>query len=189
MKKLVVSYDDITWNEIVYEWFGFNVASNLKKYNFGEDLPNCEYEFDAFKCLLSNKGLSIKDILYMPIYAYIHSGISFSVSDYFPECPYGFDTGLAGFVWIEKKEYAKMFGYKRVTKKLRDKFVKDVKNLVSALNQEYVVISVEENGEIIDSISGIEYDFDEKELIEKAVEHGLINKNEKNNLQIEFREY
>ena len=179
MKKIVIKYDEwTTWNEILGWFEPLNFASNLKKYNFGEELPrDCDSSFEAFKALLrEDYGLSIKDVAFMPIYAYIHRDISFSTGCFCDP----WDSGVAGYVWAEKKEYAKVFAYKRFTKKLKEKFEEDVKNLVKSLNSSNYFVEVyedEEDEPITEFDIMLEYEDDDK-ILDEIHSMGLIKDSE-----------
>ena len=178
MKTIKVKYDEwTTWNEILGWFEPLKFASNLTKYNFGEELPrDCDNTFEAFEALLrEDYGLSIKDVAFMPIYAHIHGGISFSTGCF---CD-SWDSGVAGYVWAEKKEYAKVFGYKRFTKKLKEKFEKDVENLVKALNSSnyFVEVYEDEDEPITEFDIMLEYE-DKDKILEEINSMGLIKEGE-----------
>jgi len=102
MKRLEVSYDEwVTWNDVLSWYEPLDIASNLREYDLGERLPkDCGSPFEAFRKLLRKEyGLSIRDVVYISFYAYIHSGTSFSLKRF--NCSW--DSGFAGFIWTEKK--------------------------------------------------------------------------------------
>jgi len=187
MKRLEVSYDEWTnWNEILSWYEPLKIASNLRNYNLGENLPrDCDNSFEAFKELLKEEyGLSIRDVVYMPLYAYIHSDISFSLGSF--NCIW--DSGLAGFIWAEKKEYLKYIGKKRFTKKVKEQFEEEVENLVKELNCDFYIVTLyDEKGEVIDSLGGLGMEiYDEKKVYQFAKENFGI---EDKKIIIEFEDY
>ena len=186
MRKLVVTHDEFMgWSDTLEMFYPLNIASNLRRYRLGENLPaDCVSSFEAFKAHLAEKGLTLNEVEYMPLYAYIHGDISFSLGEY--GCYW--DSGLAGYIWIEKKEYAEQFGYKRFTKKIRKRFEKDCENLVKSLNSDYYVVELyDDNGEFVDSLGGVLMEYtDEKEVYQFAVDNFGIDDKE---IIIEFADY
>ena len=58
--------------------------------------------------------LKCKDILALPLYLYDHSGITMSTSRAYPfNCPW--DTGLVGFIFMDKSAVLREFGGTRLT--------------------------------------------------------------------------
>ncbi|WP_456470047.1 hypothetical protein [Caminibacter sp.] len=184
MKKIEVVYDrTITWNEIL-SWFEpLKFASNLTRYNFGEELPKyCKDSFEAFKELLKEYDLSVKDVVFMPIYAYIHGDIAFSTGCF---CDM-WDSGVAGYLWTEKKEYLKNIGRTRFTKKVREKFENEVEDLVKCLNSNSYYVKVYEKNEdepIVEFDIMLEYE-DEDRILKEISEMKAINNGEE--YQIEW---
>ena len=145
--------------------------------HFGEPLPrDCENSFEAFKELLKKYDLSINEVAFIPIYAYIHGDIYFSTGSFCDR----WDSGVAGYVWAEKKEYGQIYGYKRFTKKIKNKLEKDVENLVKTLNSNNYYVEVyenEENEPILEFDLMMEYE-DEDKVLEELFSMGAIKDSE-----------
>lgn len=85
-----------------------------------------------------NKYMSIEEILkkmdavtIQPIYAYIHGGISISLTPF--NCKW--DSGILGFALITKEAIRENYGIKRVTKKYVEKAQEQIAGEVETLNQ------------------------------------------------------
>ena len=77
----------------------------------------------------NENGAKMKPGLFaLPVYAYVHSGIVFSLSPF--SCPW--DSGLAGFIYLEKKQFCKDFNLKRFNP---IKALKIAKKEIEVLNQ------------------------------------------------------
>lgn len=179
MKRIIVNYDSITWNEIL-SWFDIKIASNLLNYNLGEDMPrDCENSLEAFKKLLEkNYELSLKEVKYIPFYAYIHGDISFNIDCSGQFCD-RWDSGLAGYIWVSKRAYAKIFRYKRFSKKIAKNFEEEAKALIHTLNSSFYYINVYENNELIDSLGGLQLEYEDKDAVLDFIhDNGLISDGE-----------
>lgn len=74
-----------------------------------------------FLAYLRNDSLSIRDVIYLPVYAYIHSGLSLSTAPF--SCSW--DSGQVGYIYVPKSEVRQEFSTKRVSQKLFNK-VEDI---------------------------------------------------------------
>lgn len=96
-----------------------------------------------------------EDMVYLPVYAYIHSGVALNTTGF--SCPW--DSGMSGIIAVSKDDIRKEFNVKRITKSVMDK----VNNLLKCevdtfskyLNGEvYGFEVVDESGNIVDSCYG-----------------------------------
>ncbi len=93
--------------------------------------------------------------IYLPVYAYIHSGIALNTTGF--SCPW--DSGQCGIIWCTKKEAVKEWGKSRFTKTVQDKALKylagEIENFNTFLSGRIVgFISKDEDGEELDSCWG-----------------------------------
>lgn len=88
-----------------------NLLSELDLYQFPGSFKNL--------CEIANK----KGYFAIPVYAYIHSGISLSLSSFSDP----WDSGTFGVITIPKSTIYKEYNCKRINKKLKDKVVSNIK--------------------------------------------------------------
>jgi len=70
---------------------------------------------------LTELGLTAKDIVYLPLYLYDHSGLTMSTGDFKAFDPQGFDSGLVGIIYVSKEKIKSEYNVKRITKKTLEK--------------------------------------------------------------------
>ena len=93
---------------------------------------------------------------YLPVYAYIHSGISLSCGDLLND---QWDSGLFGIIAVSKDKIRKEYGCKRVSKNLREKVLDILRAEVETLNQYfngevYSYAVADKKGDIVESCCG-----------------------------------
>lgn len=103
------------------------------------------------------------DNIYLPVYAYIHSGTRLNTTGF--SCPW--DSGQCGIIWCTKERAVKEWGNKRFTKTVQDKALKclacEIETLDQYFNGEIVGFTVEDpDGEDIDSCWGFYPDESDK---------------------------
>lgn len=113
-----------------------------------------------------------KSNVILPLYLYDHSGISMSCSDTYPYND-RWDAGMVGFIYIPYEDIRKEFDSKRVTKKLKEQAVHNLKGEVDVyddyLRGDVYGYEVEYDGESIGSVWGYYGDEHEKSgLLESA---------------------
>ena len=89
-----------------------------------------------------------KTVFYKPLYLYDHSGITISTGAF--SCPW--DSGLVGYIYVERDKFLEAFGYKKMTKKAKESLealligeVKDYDNYLTGNVYGYMVEEEEEN--------------------------------------------
>jgi hypothetical protein len=97
-----------------------------------------------------------KDIVSLPVYMYDHSGVSFSTTPF--SCRW--DSGRIGIIYVERERILKVYGVKRISKKLREKVENILKNEIKEYSQwnsgEVFMYTIEDKeGEIVESLGGI----------------------------------
>jgi len=145
MKKVNVKviYEDTVSFEELLSWQvdGAKFASALRKYRifYNEDrLSGESTPMEDFKKILKEKSLSLKDVVYFELNAYIHGSISLSLDGF--SCPW--DSGFAGYVYFEKETLRKFYNVKRITKKIKTDIENGIKNALDNFNSdlsEYII--------------------------------------------------
>jgi hypothetical protein len=95
------------------------------------------------------------DNIYLPVYAYIHSGTRLNTTGF--SCPW--DSGQCGIIWCTKAKAVKEFGQKRFTKAVQDKALKYLRGEIETLDayfngEVFGYIAKDPDGEEIDSCWG-----------------------------------
>lgn len=113
----------------------------------------------------------VEILIKLPVYAYIHSGVTISTSPF--SCRY--DSGQSGEIFTTKAKIRKWYGVKRITKALQEKALKQLQNEIESFDK-YLSGSVygfktfdKATGEEIDSCWGI---YDSPTEIVKGVTSG-----------------
>lgn len=96
-----------------------------------------------------------KEMIYLPVYAYIHSGIVMNTTG--SACPW--DSGISGIIAVSKDKVRKEFNTKRITKRIMDMVMSHLKGEVETYSkylggEVYGYEIVDNNGEIVDSCYG-----------------------------------
>lgn len=130
----------------------------------GEVIFSSKLRYNIGKCL-SDEGLSeqfkkdCKTSLYLPLYAYIHSGISLSCSnDVYPfNCRW--DTSYAGYIHVPVEKVRCEYNVKRITQNVKDKVYSCLKSEIETINQwlngeVYGFVTKNVQGDMIDSCWG-----------------------------------
>lgn len=82
------------------------------------DLGDKRMDQDAMKALSKRK-----DIIILPVYAYIHSGTVLNTTGF--SCPW--DSGQCGFIYVEKKKVREEWKVKSISAKLRAKILDNLR--------------------------------------------------------------
>ena len=153
-----------------------------RRYNLGD--PNHRFsgpeELEEF--LQKNR----KDLIVLPLRLYDHSGISISTSNSYPYNDY-FDSGLVGFIFVQKETLRIEYKIKHITKKIREKTIKvleqEVKTYNNYISGNVYGYSIEDCGEDLDCCSGYYgYDFEDNGLLQDAraaIDYHLTRQEEK----------
>ena len=72
-----------------------------------------------------------KDILYLPLYLYDHSGITMSTEPF--SCPW--DSGRVGIIYVTKEKIKQEYGWKVLTKARKEKILSYLENEVEVYDQ------------------------------------------------------
>jgi len=96
-----------------------------------------------------------KEMIYLPVYAYIHSGIVMNTSGF--SCPW--DSGMSGIIAVSKDKVREFFKVKRITKAILDKVNSRLKGEVETYSQYlngevYCYLIKDDSGDIVDSCGG-----------------------------------
>ena len=144
------------------EWGNFDhMVCSHGRYSLGdEQLENHGENFeDDLKHHLADKGMTLKDILVLPLYIYDHSGICMNTIGY--SC--NWDSGQVGFIYVTKEDVRKGYNIKRITQTIKEKALELLKGEVETyskyLEGDVWYVSIYEGEELIDCCGGI-YGFD-----------------------------
>lgn len=114
-----------------------------------------------------------KKSVWLPVYAFIHGGITLSTSPF--HCRW--DSGQSGEIYVTYEKIKAEYGWKKMSKKRKDQIVKNLKSEVETFNQ-YLSGSVygfktfdNTSGEEIDSSWGI---YDSPSKIVEQVKVGAL---------------
>lgn len=112
--------------------------------------------------------------IYLPVYAYIHSGTSLSTSNRRYPFTDPWDSGMCGIIYVSKDRVRKEYGKQRISRKLYAKVESILRSEIKVLNQYfqgdvYCYSIQDENGDTIDSCCGFYgYDYALAEARESA---------------------
>jgi hypothetical protein len=122
-----------------------------------------------FKAYLEDERLTLDQVIYLPVSAHIHSGVSLSIGRLS-----GWDRGQIGYIYEVKDQIRKEFKVSRISKKLEDKIRDRMTHEIKIFNQ-YITGAVygyqieDQDGRELDSLWGFYgYDFEESGLINEA---------------------
>ncbi len=79
-----------------------------------------------------------KDVIWLPVYAYIHSGVRLRTASFHGLLPQGhaeFDSGQCGIIYVEKSKVREEFSKKIVSKSLREKVLKILQSEIDIYDQ------------------------------------------------------
>lgn len=114
------------------------------------------------------RAIEKSDAIWVPVYAYIHSGTSIATTPF--SCPW--DSGQCGIAWMSKKDAIKNWGKKLMTPKVREKAIAYIEGRVKMFDQ-WVQGDVwgyeikDEDGDTVDSRWGFfGQDYAEQEMLE-----------------------
>jgi hypothetical protein len=128
---------------------GFNLGTiyySSSRYTLGDQ----QVSKDKIEAIMADK-----DMIYLPVYAYIHSGIVMNTTGF--SCPW--DSGMSGIIAVSKDTIRKEFNTKRITKKIMDMVMSHLKVEVETYSkylggEVYCYFIKDENGDIVDSCGG-----------------------------------
>lgn len=154
------------------EWcnLGYMVCQH-SRYTLGDD--NLEYHgesiLDDLKRHLKDKGLELRDVVYLPLYLYDHSGITMSTTPF--SCRW--DSGQVGWIYVTKEQIRREYGVKRVSKALREKVETVLKGEVATYDQYltgevYAWSILDDNEETVEAVCGF---YDYEQALKEAKEH------------------
>lgn len=129
------------WAENLREWGGYSSTLCVahRKYTFGGDtLPwDCVSIEEAFAEFLAGRGLSEKEVIWLSVYLYDHSGLALSTAPF--SCAW--DSGQLGFIYETRAAIREEFAVKRISAKLEER-------VCARLRAEIEELSSWANGEV-----------------------------------------
>ena len=162
---------------------GAKFASALKRYRLfdnekqlaGEETPEKD-----FKRVLAQEDLTLNDVIYFEIYAYIHGDIALSLSGF--SCPW--DSGFAGYIYFTKEDLRRFYNVKRITKKIKEQVEEAVKCAIDDFNSKVTENIISVNDEVIGGyFSGVP---EEDEVKNFVIENFNIKNNEEFNISYQI---
>jgi hypothetical protein len=150
--------DDGQLATIVYKG-GSRTNLGDKPNRYDRDCNNHEEAFNAY--FKGEYGFSPsqieKNVISLPVYAYVHSGATISTDSSIATCPW--DSGMSGFVYVLKSKIKKGRGVKRLTNEIIEKETEYLKGHVKYFDDllqgnVYGFNVVDQDDEEIDSCYG-----------------------------------
>lgn len=139
------------------------------RYNLGD--RNHGFTPESIREYLSENK---KTVFWKPLYLYDHSGITISTGPF--SCPW--DSGQVGYIFVERDRFLKEFGYKRMTKKAKERLeallegeVEDYDKYLTGEVYGYMV--EDEEGNCVDSCWG--FYGETKDVLEEGVSEAEAN--------------
>lgn len=127
-----------------------------ENFEIGRNVENVtgNLEYDLMLSHAKSKGLNINDIIFKPVYAYVHSGETFATTPF--ECRW--DSGLYGVIYVTKQKVRKEYGAKRISKALNEKVLNilegEIKDYDTWARGEVYGFIIEKDEEHLDSCWG-----------------------------------
>jgi hypothetical protein len=139
----------VTDNDPVSPREGFNLGTiyySSSRYTLGDQ----QVSKDEIEAMMADK-----EMIYLPVYAYIHSGIVMNTTGF--SCPW--DSGMSGIIAISKDKIRKAFNVKRITKDIMASVKSCLKGEVETYSQYlngevYCYLIKDDSGDIVDSCGG-----------------------------------
>jgi hypothetical protein len=78
-----------------------------------------------------NEIMKRKDVVWLPVYAYIHGGVTISTGSF--SCPW--DSGMCGIIYAEREAILKEWNQSRLTNALREKVKKVLQGEIETYDQ------------------------------------------------------
>jgi len=114
--KIEVVQDEHAYNPREDDNLGTMICIH-RRYDLGDkhDYDSGDYNsWEEMKnAIIKNENVGV----ILPLYLYDHSGITMNTTGF--HCPW--DSGQVGFIFISKEKMRKEYGYKRITKELKDR--------------------------------------------------------------------
>lgn len=145
-KIIKIMYDESPESPSEWDNLGTIAYKSGSKYVLGyEEFPLEEMEEIA----------NSKEYIWLPVYAYIHSGIALNTGGF--SCPWG--SGQSGLVFVSKQKIRQEYNKKRISKKLTESVKNILKSQVETFSQYlngevYGFMIEDKEGNCIDSCFG-----------------------------------
>ena len=148
----------------IIEGYGYEVKIENDHYVEKPTDELCQIVYSSNRYILGHKQIdpetfSMKGMMYEPVYTHIHSGVRMSLDPF--HCKW--DSRQSGYIVADKAAIREEFGVKRITKQVREKVQQRFKWLVESydayLSGDFYWVCIEDkDGELIDSVGGIQGD-------------------------------
>lgn len=136
-----------------YDNFGIMLYAH-GRYELGDRTFN-HYLYSSWGEALVGECGKPKDIIYLPLFLYDHSGITMNTTGF--SCPW--DSGQVGWIYVTKENVRQEYGVKRITTSLTEKVKTHLQAEVAEfdkyiMGETFYYILKDKSGEEIDSCSG-----------------------------------
>ena len=106
------------------------------RYSFGDrefenDSSYISFEEDFKYHLNAVCNCTLKDVIYLPVYMYDHSGITISTTPF--SCSW--DSGQIGYTYVTKEQIRKEYSVKRISLKLKEQISSILQSEIETLDQ------------------------------------------------------
>jgi hypothetical protein len=145
------------------------------RYNLGDKHDYRHADYSGWRQLLKQIDSDHNVAVILPLYLYDHSGITMNTTGF--SCPW--DSGMVGFIFVSKKKVREEYGYKYITKKVRERITGYLESEVKVYDQyltgDIYGYKITKKGEELDSCWGY-YGQDECMKEAESIVEYYINK-------------
>jgi hypothetical protein len=130
---LIIEPDNDPWNPLEGDHFGHMICFH-RRYDLGDEHDE-PHQKDAFKFQEWIKSMyARRELIYLPLYLYDHSGITISYNDTYPyNDPW--DAGLVGYIYATNEDIRENWGIKKATMKWQKQAYALLKDIVDEYDQ------------------------------------------------------
>lgn len=135
-----------------------HMACAHRRYSLGDaqmEAHGVSLEDDFKRFIALQGGLNLKDVIYLPLYLYDHSGLTMNTTGF--SCHW--DSGQVGYIYVPLDKVREEYGVKRVSRVLREKIGERLRGEVEIYDMDlqgavWGLTILDEEGEAIDSCWG-----------------------------------
>lgn len=172
--NIIVEHDNEADNPREYDNLGtVAIMSSCGDITIDRKLPEYTGNLmnDVVNKICVEQNLNKNDLIFLPVYKFEHSGVTFSTKPFDDF----WDSGLDGIIYVTKQQVRNFYQVGRISRKL-------LNNVTSALESEIKILATwaegdtysiairDQDGEIIDSCSSIYSTVDLNEILDDMIE-------------------
>jgi hypothetical protein len=157
--EIEVVQDDVS-NDNPRDWDNLGTIAIVRnRYFYGDETVTKDTVTDI---------LNDPDLISLPVYAHIHSSVRLSTRDFSDR----FDSGMAGVIYVSRKDAEKEFGEILSDEKVKSTLKIEIETYSTWVSDEVLGYTIKLNGDVIDSCWGF-YDTVENVLAQakEAADH------------------